>query len=56
MQWVPRAVSRRPDPHWLENINVNNELVYRYQVDAKHLSDVLTADKYALQHINQVRI
>lgn len=57
MQWekMPRVPVRRPDPHWLDNINVTNELVYRYQVNARALKDVLNDDLYALKNVHQVR-
>lgn len=56
MKWekTPRVPVRRPDPHWLDNINVTNELVYRYQVNARTLTDVLNDDLYALKNIHQV--
>lgn len=57
MEWekMPRVPVRRPDPHWLDNINVTHELVYRYQVNARTLKDVLTDDLYALKNVHQVR-
>jgi Period protein 2/3C-terminal region len=58
MQWgsAPRPPMKRPDPTWLENINLTNELVYQYKVDARTLSDVLNADLYALKNANQVSL
>jgi hypothetical protein len=57
MQWekTPKIPAKRPNPHWLDNINVTNELVYRYQVNSRTLSDVLNDDLFALKNIHQVR-
>ena len=52
---MPRVPVRRPDPYWLDNINVTSELVYRYQVNARALKDVLSDDLYALKYVHQVR-
>lgn len=52
---MPKIPIKRPNPHWLENVELTNDLVYQYQVDARTLSDVLNADLYALTSINQVR-
>lgn len=56
MLWekTPKIPVRRPDPHWLDNINVTPELVYRYQVNARTLNDVLNDDLYALKNVHQV--
>jgi hypothetical protein len=56
MQWenTPMTPLRRSNPHWLENVNVTNEFIYRYQVNARTLSDVLNDDLYALKNIHQV--
>lgn len=58
MQWEkmpsPKRRWRRPDPPWLDNINITPELVYRYQMTAKTIGDVLKADTVALKKINQV--
>lgn len=58
MQWekTPKIPARRPDPHWLDNINVTPELVYRYQVNARTLNDVLNDDLYALKNVHQVSL
>lgn len=45
---------RRPDPPWLDNVNVTPDLVYRYQLTAKTISDVLQADIESLKKIQQV--
>lgn len=50
-----KTVLRRPNPQWLDNVDVTNEFVYRYQVNAKTLADVLKTDLCALKHIHQVR-
>lgn len=50
-----KTVLRRPNPQWLDNVDVTNEFVYRYQVSAKTLADVLKTDLSALKHIHQVR-
>lgn len=57
MQWekMPRVPVRRPEPHWLDNKNVTSELVYRYQVNARALKDVLRDDLNALKCVHQVR-
>lgn len=57
VQWeqMPKIPIKRPNPHWLENVELTNDLVYQYQVDARTLSDVLNADLYALTSVNQVR-
>lgn len=55
MQWEKEKVPvKRPNPHWLDNINVTPELVYRYQINVKTLGDVLNDDLYALKGIHQV--
>ena len=56
MQWdkMPRPPIKRPNPHWLDNINVTTDLIYRYQVNERTLTDVLKADIYALKHTKQV--
>jgi Period protein 2/3C-terminal region len=57
MHWekTPKIPVKRPNPHWLDNINVTPELVYRYQINARSLSDVLSDDLYKLKNIHQVR-
>lgn len=57
MQWdkMHKISFKRPNPHWLDSIDLNNELVYRYQVGARTLTDVLNADLYALKNVNQVK-
>lgn len=52
---APKAVLRRPNPQWLDNVDVTNEFVYRYQVTATALADVLKTDLCALKHTHQVR-
>ena len=56
MNWDKEAKFplKRPIPQWLENVDLTNDLVYRYQVDTKTLPDVLSSDLYALKNINQV--
>lgn len=58
MLWekAPKTPLRRRDPHWLDNINVTNELIYRYQVNTRSLNDVLKADLFALKKVHQVSI
>lgn len=53
---APKTVLRRPNPQWLDNVDVTNEFVYRYQVSAKTLADVLKTDLCALKHIHQGKI
>lgn len=55
-QWnkTQKPPTKRPDPSWLDNIKLTNELVYQYQVDAVILKDVLNADLHALKKVNQV--
>ncbi|KAG5671629.1 hypothetical protein PVAND_001821 [Polypedilum vanderplanki] len=55
MQWEkgPKIPVKRPNPHWLENINLTNELIYRYQVNSKVLADVLNEDMYTLKNVHQ---
>lgn len=57
MEWekVPKPPLKRPNPHWLDNIDFTNELVYQYQIGAKTLPDVLSADLFALKKTHQVR-
>lgn len=62
MQWdkgtttttTTRKPWRRPEPPWLDNVSVTPDLVYRYQVTAKAITDVLKADLSALKLIHQV--
>lgn len=56
MQWgkMPKLPTRRPNPHWLDSVDLTNDLVYQYQVNAKTLNDVLLADLYALKKFHQV--
>jgi Period protein 2/3C-terminal region len=56
MQWekTPKIPIKRPNPHWLDNINVTPELIYRYQISTRTLNDVLNDDMYALKNIHQV--
>lgn len=56
MSWdkAPKLPFKRPNPHWLENISLTNDLVYQYKIDAKALSDVLSADLSALKKLIQV--
>ncbi|XP_059620857.1 period circadian protein isoform X2 [Phlebotomus argentipes] len=57
MQWdkgvTVRKPWRRPEPPWLDNVSVTPDLVYRYQVTAKAVTDVLKADMSALKLIHQ---
>uniref|UniRef100_A0A7G3A994 Period circadian protein n=5 Tax=Lutzomyia TaxID=252607 RepID=A0A7G3A994_LUTLO len=54
MQWDKcRKPWRRPEPPWLDNVSVTPDLVYRYQVTAKAIPDVLQADLSALKLIHQ---
>uniref|UniRef100_A0A1B0GP58 Period circadian protein n=1 Tax=Phlebotomus papatasi TaxID=29031 RepID=A0A1B0GP58_PHLPP len=62
MQWdkgttttttTTRKPWRRPEPPWLDNVSVTPDLVYRYQVTAKAITDVLKADLSALKLIHQ---
>nr|AGZ88038.1 PERIOD [Belgica antarctica] len=48
-----KTLLRRPNPQWLDNVDVTNEFVYRYQINAKALNDVLKTDLYALKHSHQ---
>lgn len=41
---------RRPEPPWLDNVAVTPDLIYRYKVTTKSISDVLMADKLKLIH------
>lgn len=50
----PRRPWRRPDPPWLDNVNVTSDLVYRYQVTTRTITDVLQSDIEALRKIQQV--
>lgn len=50
-----RPPIKRLNPHWLDHVDLTNELIYRYQIDARILSDVLKTDLFALNKINQVR-
>lgn len=55
MHWDKcRKPWRRPEPPWLDNVSVTPDLVYRYQVTAKAITDVLQDDLSALKLINQV--
>lgn len=57
MQWDKSQVRPiRPDPAWLNNINVTNELIYRYQIENnnKSVNDVLKEDFETLKDIRQV--
>lgn len=56
MQWgkTPKIHVKRPNPHWLDNINLTPELVFRYQINARSASDVLNEDMFALKNIQQV--
>lgn len=56
-EWSPaqKPPTKRPNPSWLENINLTNELVYQYKVDSRTLKDVLSADLFALKTVNQVK-
>lgn len=59
MQWdkiSERSPIKRPNPHWLENINLTNDLVFKYQLDSKALSNVLKDDMIALKKFHQVKI
>ncbi|CRL07870.1 CLUMA_CG020824, isoform A [Clunio marinus] len=55
IQWdeISKPPIRRANPHWIENINLTNELVFRYQLDARTLKDVLNDDMYTLKKIHQ---
>ncbi|GAB0092306.1 Period circadian protein [Sergentomyia squamirostris] len=57
MQWDKGGSSRRPwrrpEPPWLDNVSVTSDLVYRYQVTAKAVTDVLKADLNHLKMIHQ---
>lgn len=57
MVWdkMPKTPMKRPNPYWLNNIDLTHELVYQYQIDAKALSDILSADLVAFKKIHQVR-
>lgn len=56
LEWNKTKIplTKRPDPSWLDNIDLTKELVYQYQVDAMILKDVLKADLSLLKKINQV--
>lgn len=56
-EWSPaqKPPVKRPNPSWLDNITLTNELVYQYKVDARTLKDVLSADLFALKAVNQVK-
>lgn len=59
MQWdkiSERSPIKRPDPHWLENINLTSDLIYKYQLGTRALSDVLKDDMIALKNFQQVNI
>ncbi|KAL7017493.1 hypothetical protein ACKWTF_010400 [Chironomus riparius] len=55
MQWekTPKIPIKRPNPHWLDNINVTPELIYRYQISTRTLRDVLKDDLCAMKNIQQ---
>lgn len=57
MQWdkETKFPLKRSTPQWLENIDLTNELIYRYQINTKTLPDILSADLNALNKIKQVR-
>ncbi|XP_055546670.1 period circadian protein-like isoform X9 [Wyeomyia smithii] len=46
-------VKRRPNPPWLDNVNLTKQLVYRYQVAERSLQDLLAADADVLRRLNQ---
>lgn len=61
MQWEKthsqiRRPFRRPEPPWLDKVTITPELVYRYQINARTITEVLKADLTALQCIRQVRL
>ncbi|XP_037914579.1 period circadian protein isoform X3 [Hermetia illucens] len=58
MQWEKthsqiRRPFRRPEPPWLDKVTITPELVYRYQINARTITEVLKADLTALQCIRQ---
>lgn len=57
MKWEvsSKPPTKRPNPHWLDNVTLTNELVYQYQIDGRTLADVLKADMFALKNVIQVR-
>lgn len=52
---APKLPIKRSNPQWLDNVNLTDDLVYQYQIDARTLSDVLKADLLSLKKTNQVR-
>jgi hypothetical protein len=46
---------RRSNPQWLDNVDLTNDLCYKYQINTKTLPETLTADLFSLKKINQVR-
>lgn len=49
----PRKLWTRPEPPWLENVNVTPDLVYRYQVTERSINDILKEDLIKLTMIKQ---
>jgi period circadian protein len=50
------APKKRPNPQWLDNVCVTQDLIYRYQINESSVQELLEADKCALKHLNQVII
>ncbi|CAN7987518.1 unnamed protein product [Ixodes pacificus] len=44
------------EPHWTEGVNLSADLVYRYQLRAADLADVLKSDMDKLQRLQQPRL
>lgn len=57
MNWETtlKPPTKRPNPHWLDNVDLTDELIYRYQIDGRTLNDILRADLFAMRNVNQVR-
>ena len=46
---------KRPNPHWLDNVCMTQELIYRYQLNENSMQELLEADKCALKNLEQVK-
>ena len=58
MDWenssIQMRLGRRPEPPWHDNVDLSPELVYRYQLTARTLDEVLKADLKVLKGMRQV--
>lgn len=44
------------EPHWTEGVSLTADLVYRYQLRAQDVEDVLRSDRDKLQRLQQPRL